>query len=302
MTRRRRGRLSVAVEAPPSGEERLNRQREPLPTHVEGLPDLPPAFLAALSPVVAALETGGLALDDRAHAIIEGHVRLLLAWNAAINLTAITEPSAVARLHVADSLAALPLLAGMPHATLLDLGSGGGFPGLALAAALPDARVTLVESVGKKAAFLGTAIEALGLGAPDRLAGGRTGVGAGRVGVGGRVGVVGARAETLVPGAWDVVTARAVGSLADLVELGLALLGPGGRLLAWKRGDIRDEVAAGARAAAVLGGSVPRWHPHPPAVGAAAGLDGHGIVVVRKVARTPGGFPRDPAARARRPW
>lgn len=207
----------------------------------------------------------------------------------------------MARLHVADSLAALPLLSTMPHATMLDLGSGGGFPGLALAAALPAVRVTLVESVGKKSAFLQTAIDALELGWPAGVALGATAGATGGIGAQ-RIGVVGARAETLVPGAWDVVTARAVGSLADLVEVGLALLGPGGHLLAWKRGDLRAEVAAGARAAAGLGGSVPRWHPHPPALIAAAGLEGHGIVVVRKAAPTPPGFPRDPAARARRPW
>ena len=98
------------------------------------------------------------------------------------------------------------------------------------------------------------------------------------------------------------MTARAVGSLATLVEIGLPLLAEGGRLLVWKRGDLAAEMAAAGRAAAALGGSVPAWHPHPAALATAATLEGHGIVVVRKVTPTPPGYPRDPAARARREW
>ena len=221
-------------------------------------------------------------MNPAARTLIEAHLRLLLVWNGAINLTAITDPAAIARLHVADSLAALPLLRGLPQATVLDLGSGGGFPGLALAAVLPAARFTLVESVGKKAAFLATSSAALGFGP--------------------RVHVVAARAEALAPGAWDVVTARAVGSLAELIELALPLLAPGGHLLAWKRGDLGEELAAGGRAAATLGGSRPAFHLHPPRLAAATGMVGHGIVVVRKDAPTPAGYPRDRAARGRRPW
>ena len=209
-------------------------------------------------------------------------MRLLLAWNGAINLTAITAPGDIARRHVADSLAALALLATRPTRSILDLGSGGGFPGIPLAASLPSTTVTLVESVGKKATFLETVIRALLL--EDR------------------VNVAAARAESLAPGRWDVVTARAVGSLATLVELGLPLLADGGSLLAWKRGDLAGEMAAAGRASAALGGSVPVWRPHPADLAAAATLDGHGIVSVRKVAPTPPGYPRDPAARARREW
>ena len=102
-------------------------------------------------------------LENPARTLIDTHVRLLLAWNAAINLTAITEPGDIARRHVADSLAALPLLATRPTRSILDLGSGGGFPGIPLAAGIPSAKVTLVESVGKKAAFLQTVVRALAL-------------------------------------------------------------------------------------------------------------------------------------------
>ncbi len=253
----------------------LDRQREPLPTRLDSLPELPATYGAALD---RALRSLGIELGDAALAAIDGHVRLLLAWNASINLTAITDPEGVATLHVADSLAALPLLRDEPAGRLVDLGSGGGFPGLPLAAALPGLRVTLVDSTAKKARFLEAAVAATGL--EDRVE------------------VVAARAEALVArGPWDVVVARAVGSLDELVELALPILSTGGRLLAWKRGDIAAELAAGGRAARALGGEPPEVEPVPvPA------LAGHVIVSVRKARPTPPGFPRDPAARRRRPW
>lgn len=224
----------------------------------------------------------GVHLDDTALSIIDGHMRLLSAWNTVINLTAIEDPEAAAQRHVADSLAAVPVIREGRHAALLDLGSGAGFPGLPLAAALSATHVTLVESIGKKAAFLRTVVDATDLGE--------------------RVKVRYGRAEAATPGRWDVVTARAVGSLPDLVEVGLPLLAPGGRLIAWKRGDLRVELAAGTRATRALAGADPRWRPHPEVVARSAALSGHGVVVIRKSGVTPPGYPRDPGSRKRRPW
>lgn len=254
----------------------MNRHRAPLPTRVDGLPELSREYAPELE---RALEALGVQLSTEARTAVDGHVRLLLAWNEAINLTAIREPAAMARLHVADSLSALPVVLGGPHARIADLGSGGGFPGLPLAAALPGARVTLVDSVAKKAAFLEAAAAATGLGS--------------------RVRVLAARMEA-VPGRvpFDIVTARAVGPLDHLAELALPVLAIGGRLIAWKRGDLRAELESVTRAARSLGGGRPRVHPVP----AAAHLDGHVLVEIRKVAPTPRGYPRDPAARRRQPW
>jgi 16S rRNA (guanine527-N7)-methyltransferase len=265
-------------------EVRLAGRRVPLPTRVDDLPDLPSAYATALEPALDALARwlGHSALDGAGRGAVDGHVRLLLAWNAAINLTAITDPAAVARLHVIDSLAVLPILLAGPHATLVDLGSGGGFPGLALAAALPATEVLLVDSVAKKTAFLEVAARAVGLA--------------------GRVVVANRRAETLPRDRWDVVTARAVGGLPELVELALPLLRRGGRLIAWKRGPLEEEMAAAGRAAAALGGSEPRFLAVRPDLAEAAGIAGHGFAVVEKVASTPHAYPRDPAARKRAPW
>src|SRR5512140_1456120 len=134
--------------------------RKPLPTRVDETPDLPPAYDAALRGGLGAL---GVALDPDARGAIDGHARLLLAWTEAINLTAIREPAAVALRHVIDSLTAVPVLRERAIDRFVDIGSGGGYPGLPLAAALPATRALLAEPIGKKAGFLNTVIAATGL-------------------------------------------------------------------------------------------------------------------------------------------
>jgi 16S rRNA (guanine527-N7)-methyltransferase len=225
-----------------------------------------------------------LALDlpVAARTAIDDHVRLLLAWTAAINLTSIREPSAIARAHVLDSLTAVAWLRDHRVTRFLDLGSGGGYPGLPLAAALPAERVLLVEPTAKKARFLGTVVEATAVGAV--------------------VEVVAARAEALAAdpahrGRWPAVTARAVASLAELVELSFPLLAPGGVLVAWKRGDLVAEVAVARRSIEALGGGSMASVPAD-----VSGLEGHRLVVITSRGRVPAGFPRDPAVRKRRPW
>lgn len=270
------------TEAWTAGRTAPDARLRDLPTDVAQLPMLPSAFGRTLDEGLAGL---GVELAPAARAAIEAHVRLLLAWNEAINLTAITDPAAIAGRHVLDSLAALPLLADAePERSgsldIVDLGSGGGFPGLPLAAVLPRSRVTLVDSIRKKARFLEVA--------------------AGAAGLADRVEARAERAEALAGrgGSWDVVTARAVGSLADLVELALPLLRVGGRLVAWKRGDIAAELDAAARAARALRGGPPIVR----AVEAVANLRGHVLITVSKLGRTPPGHPRDPARRSRQPW
>jgi 16S rRNA (guanine527-N7)-methyltransferase len=257
-----------------------DRRHPPLPDRLEGLPDLPTGYARALD---AGLTTLGLTLADDARAAIDGHVRLLLGWTEAINLTSIRSPAEVARLHVLDSLIGITFLRDLGSPPLLDLGSGGGFPGLPLAAVLRPARACLVDATAKKARFLETVVRAVGLA--------------------GRVEAIAARAEALAAGPdrerWPVVTARAVGSLAELAELAFPLLQPGGRLIAWKRGDLTVERAALGRAVRALGsGDVEVEIAAPEALD----LPGHRLVVVRKGGRTDGLYPRDPGLRRRRPW
>jgi 16S rRNA (guanine527-N7)-methyltransferase len=262
----------------------LERRREPLPTRVQDTPPLPEAYHDALDRGVAAL---GLDLTPDARAAIDGHARLLLAWTTAINLTAIREPGAVARGHVVDSLTGYATIASRRPRRVLDLGSGGGYPGIPLAAMLgevaPPPEMTLLEPTGKKARFLSTVTEATG--------------------IGNRVRVDARRAEEVArdrsAGSWDVVTGRAVASAADLVELAFPVLAPGGSLVAWKRGHLSPELAAARRAIDALGGGeIEVIDIHVD------GLDGHRLVVATRAmsGSVPDRFPRDPAHRTRSPW
>ncbi len=274
------------------------RAREPLPRDPALLPPTGETFRAALDRALVQL---ALELTPGMRAAIEAQARLLLAWNAHVNLTAIRGEGAIALEHVADSLAAVPLLldllanrkARRRTARLLDLGSGAGYPGIPVAVAVPVAAAALVDSVAKKTAFLDVAAAA----ARDALSAAGEEPPALRT--------VRCRAEDLGRdpahrGRWDVVTGRAIAPLPVLVELALPLLHRGGVLVAWKRdpgdGSLETEVGEARPLLAPLGAS--------PAVRVEqvllAGLEDHRLVVVTKHATTPSRFPR-PTHRLGRP-
>ena len=260
----------------------MNQDREPLPSRVDGLPELSAEAVLILDQGLDALGLGDLPAPIRTGLV--DHLRLLLAWNQSINLTAIRDPAMAVREHILDSLTALPILRGRGLDGLLDLGSGGGYPGLPLALALPARRTLLVESVGKKAAFLAAAASL-----------------AGEVAEGCEVDVFSGRAEALAADRrhrerWPAVVARAIAPLAELAEIGLPLVARGGILVAWKRRPLAAELAAAGPALKLLGGSQPELWPV-----SLAGLQDHVLVVVEKVAASPAAYPRDPAQRRRRP-
>jgi 16S rRNA (guanine527-N7)-methyltransferase len=269
-------------------------ERLPLPSSPADLPALGEIFETALDRGLSGLGLrDGPAGDPVARAGYEVHARLLLAWNRAINLTAVRDPAGVALRHVCDSLSALPLLAGRlpPGGGLLDLGSGGGYPGLPLAAALRPGRVSLLDSVAKKARFLSVASDAV----RERLTGSGEPVP--------HIDAVRERAEDLAEdpderGAWDAVTARAVGSLSEVVELGLPLLRPGGLLVAWKRedgqGGLHGELRAAGRLIHLAGGGRPEVVPVP-----GPDLTDHRLVVIRKERPSAANLPRPPSLRHR---
>ena len=185
------------------------------PTERETLDELARQRTAASLPELSPTET----------AIITAHLRLLDAWNPAINLTRVSDLRERATRHLLDSLVAAPHVERLipdGHGKIADLGSGGGFPGVPLAARLLSRHdglsMTLIESIGKKARFLETVTAASGL-AP-------------------RLRVAHARAEDLAQGGgvrFDVITARAIAPLGELIRLAAPILTPTGSLLAWKR-------------------------------------------------------------------
>jgi 16S rRNA (guanine527-N7)-methyltransferase len=229
------------------------------------------------------------------------HARLLLAWNEHVNLSGLRTPEQVARGHVLDSLLAVQTLRelGRAQPSLLDLGSGGGYPGLPLAVALPARRAALVDSIGKKAAFLKVAAQAVtdALDAAPEASGDPP-----------ELIVLAERAEDLADEqdqreTWDLVTARAVGSIAEVAELGLPLVRVGGHVVIWKLADsatpLAAEIAAAGRVIQAVGGGAARVVNMPAAT--KMGLAGHCLVVIEKRRPTPGQYPRSPGERRRRP-
>ena len=216
--------------------------------------------------LTAELPTLGLSLGEDQIDRLCRFGELLLRQNQVMNLTAITEPTAVARLHF---LASLSLLRDEPLAgkTLIDIGCGAGFPGVPLAIAAPSLQVTLLDSLQKRVNWLKTILPELGVDAT----------------------CVAARAEEYVAEhreAYDVATSRAVARLNILSELCLPYVKVGGKFLALKGAMAQAEADEAKTAIEALGGRLSEIREYP--VGEAT----HRIVVVEKVRPTPKAYPR----------
>ena len=212
----------------------------------------------------------------------QAYVELLLRANLRLNLTRVTDPHEIARLHLLDSVAPITLLDTSGARSAVDLGSGGGVPGIPLAIARPDVLWLLVDSVGKKADALRGFVLALDL--PN-------------------VSVIAERAETLGQSPlhrerYDFVAARACAPLPVLAELAMPLLAIDGVLVAWK-GPLTEEdeeVQRGRAALEMLGGRLDVVRPAGPVV-----IGGHTIVIASKRTPTPPRYPRRPGEPGRRP-
>ena len=192
--------------------------------------------------------------------------------------TTVREVAAAVDRHVADSLVALELPEVADAHRIADLGAGAGWPGLALAATLPEAHVALVESALRHCRYLEKAVAAGGFA---------------------NVEVVHARAEAWAEGlgVHDLVTVRAVAALPVLCEYAAPLLADGGALVAWKGAVPTEEAAAGAAAAAILGLEVREVRAVEPY----AAAERRTLHVFRKIAPTPDRFPRRPGMAVKRP-
>lgn len=222
-------------------------------------------------------------LSADARTKLEPVVALLAADRSAPS--SVRDPAEAWRVHVADSLSGLVVTELAGAATIADVGAGAGFPGLVLAAALPAARIDLIESVGRKCEFMRRAVEAGGI-ENARVIDARAEAWAGEAPpAGGRE-------------AYDAVTARAVGRLSTLAELASPLLRDGGALVAWKGRRDADEESELDRAAPTLAiepGEV-------LSVGALAGARHRNLHVAHKRGATPEHLPRRPGMAKKRPF
>jgi 16S rRNA (guanine527-N7)-methyltransferase len=216
-------------------------------------------------------------LDPRARAALGKVLELLSEERASVS--SVVDDRAW-RVHVADSLTGLevPELSGPVR--VADVGAGAGFPGLALAAALPAAQVDLIESIGRKCAFMTRAIAESGIA---------------------NAAVLNTRSEDYAASdgreQYDVVTARAVGRLSTLAELASPLLKPNGVLIAWKGKRDGEEELQLITAAESLA-----MHPESILnVGDRAGSQHRHLHVIRKVGPTPASLPRKPGIAKKRP-
>jgi 16S rRNA (guanine527-N7)-methyltransferase len=217
---------------------------------------------------------------DEIRASLEPVLELLAADPA--SLSSVRDPEQAWKVHVDDSLSGLELV-GRPR-RLADLGAGAGFPGLALAAGLPETEVDLIESIGRKCEFMRRAIEAGGI-ANARVVCERAEAWAERPPPdGGRE-------------SYDVVTARAVGRLSTIAELASPLLVEGGALVAWKGRRDEDEEAELQRARDLVAMATERveW------AGPYAGSQNRHLHLLRKLGPTPAGLPRRPGVAKKRP-
>ena len=208
----------------------------------------------------------GLSLPQERQETLCAFARAMVKQNEVMNLTAITEDTQVAKLHLLDSLTVL-CCADLKGKTLIDVGCGAGFPGVPLAIACPEANITLLDSLGKRVKWLEQILPQLGIHAE----------------------CVTARAEEAVASrreSYDFATSRAVARLNILLELTAPYVKVGGAVLAMKGAAAKEELSECAGAIKKLGLKLEDVREFP--------IDGtsHAVIVLRKIAPTPKQYPR----------
>ena len=214
----------------------------------------------------AGLPLLGLELEESRRQTLCDFGAAMVRQNEVMNLTAITEDTQVAKLHLLDSLTVL-CCADLKGKKLIDVGCGAGFPGVPLAIACPEARITLLDSLGKRMKWLEEVLPTLGVDAE----------------------CVTARAEEAVASrreSYDFATSRAVARLNILLELTAPYVKVGGAVLAMKGAAAKEELAECANAIKKLGLKLEEVREFP--------IDGtsHAVIVLRKIAHTPTQYPR----------
>lgn len=221
----------------------------------------------------------GLKLDEIALERFDKYAELLVYWNERINLTAILEPDDIVLKHFVDSLAFLKYCSPENGASLIDVGTGAGFPGLALKIARPDLNVTLMDSTKKKLGVIDEILKEVDLSAN----------------------VVHTRAEEAghdksFREQYDFATARAVSNLRDLSEYCLPFVKVGGRFISLKGADAKNELDEADVAIKTLGGKVDKID-----IFELSGCGERAIIQIEKVSNTPDKYPRPKGKMVKQP-
>ena len=225
----------------------------------------------------------GLTLSTVQRDLFETYYLELTDWNRRANLTTITDYEAVQVGHFLDALTVALAWRATPSGTpnVIDVGSGGGVPGVPLRIVFPEIRLTLLEATARKAAFLRHLTERLGLDDVETVVGRAEQV---------------AHDERLREG-FDLVLARGVAPMPALAELTLPFAATGGIVVAHKKGDIGEEMSQASGAIETMGGRLREVR----AVELPEFTDNRCLVVIEKVAATPAKYPRRPGMPAKRP-
>lgn len=207
------------------------------------------------------------------------YMKLLLEWNDKINLTAITEPKEVIIKHFVDSLTIAKYIP--EGATLVDMGTGAGFPGIPLKICRRDIKITLADSLNKRIKFLDEVIEQLNLK---------------------EIETIHARAEEVGKNSkyrerFDIATSRAVANLATLSEYLIPLVKVNGKCICMKGPDIEEEIQNGKKAIKVLGGNISKVDSFE-----LANTDiKRTVLIINKIEKTPSKYPRKPGIPSKEP-
>lgn len=221
----------------------------------------------------------GVDLDEKALDRFDIYARLLVDWNEKINLTAITEPDEIVIKHFVDSLTVFSAIDIPEGARVIDVGTGAGFPGVAMLIARPDLDITLMDSTNKKLNVIRDILENIGL----------------------EANVVHKRAEEAGQSkdfreSYDFATARAVSNLRDLSEFCLPFVKVGGTFISMKSAKADEEIEEGKKAISVLGGTIKEKKTFS--------LEAAGertVILIKKSSSTPAKYPRPSAKMAKNP-
>ena len=228
------------------------------------------------------LDAIGVSLDNQQIQLMAAYLDMMLQTNKQFNLTAIKELDPAWERHIIDSLTLVPgLIEWPPESRLIDVGTGGGLPGIPIAIALPHLKVTLLETTGKKARFCQQVVDTLGLK---------------------NIVIINNRSETLGQNRlyrehFDMAVSRAVGPMRVLLEFMLPLVKVGGWMYALKGPALERELAEAGDALSILGGGeVVAVEAYPD------GFNNQSVVVgIEKAARTPQAYPRLPGIPKQQP-